>query len=780
MSGLRDDVLGGTREAPPPLEGEPVWQARLAVPAPLGQAFSYLVPADLRAQVQRGARVLCELGKRQVLGVVLDVAERVPDIPIERMKPIVAVVDAEPVLSEELLSFVQELARYYVAPIGGAIELSLPAVERTRAELLRATQTALDKVPAKVVGRWVQFAMLSAQRPIGAVPRGKAQALLDALVHGALPTAELEKRVPGARPALKRLLELGFVALEKREPPPATERGTVDEVTPDVPPELNSEQACAVDAIVGKLEVGERAQFLLEGVTASGKTEIYLRAAKRAIALGKSAIVLVPEIALTPQLVARFRARLGDQIAVMHSALSDTERHRMWRGLRSGELRIAVGARSALFAPVTRLGLICVDEEHDGSFKQEEGVRYHARDMALLRAHRAGAVCVLGSATPSLASVALVREGRLLHLRLPARARASAVLPRVEVIDLRRVGPGIANERLLSLPLVRALEDVLRDKQQAILFLNRRGFAPSVVCESCGHIAQCPHCSVSLTLHRARERGHASPPRGGMVCHYCDYTTRVPERCEKCSGAELGEEGAGTERIESLLAQHFPEARIARLDRDVAAGIKSEKVLRRMREGAIDILVGTQMVTKGHDLPNVTLVGVLNADAALSMPDFRAAERSFHLLVQVAGRAGRGDIEGKVLIQTRSPEHPAVAFAASHDVQGFVEQEMALRQELNYPPFSRLALIRVDAIEERLAQAAAERLARLARKEGQGADVLGPAPAPLLRLRNRYRYRFLVRSNDRAALRTALLAVARAPSDRKVRVAIDVDPVNML
>jgi primosomal protein N' (replication factor Y) len=748
----------------------PVWQARLAVPAPLGQAFSYLVPPELRGRVQRGARVLCELGRRKVLGVVLDVAERVPDIPVERMKPIVAVVDAEPVLPEELLSFLQELARYYVAPIGGAIELSLPAVERTAAELLKATQGKLGKVPAKVVGRWVQFVGLAAQRPLAAVPRGKAQQVLDALGDGDLPVAELEKRVPGARAALKRLAELGFVTLEKREPPADLLLGAP--VTPDVPPELNVEQAAAVSAIEQKLEAGERAQFLLEGVTASGKTEVYLRAAKRALALGKSAIVLVPEIALTPQLVGRFRARLGDQIAVMHSALSDSERQRMWRGLRQGELRIAVGARSALFAPVSQLGLICVDEEHDGSFKQEEGVRYHARDMALLRAHRAGAVCVLGSATPSLASVALVREGRLLHLRLPSRARTASILPSVEVVDIRRVGSGIAGEKLLSLPLVRALEDVLRDKRQAILFLNRRGFAPSLICESCGHIAECPHCSVSLTLHRAR--------RSEMVCHYCDYTTRVPDRCQKCNAAELGEEGAGTERIESLLSERFPQARIARLDRDVAAGIKSEKVLTRMRDGEIDILVGTQMVTKGHDLPNVTLVGVLNADAALSMPDFRAAERSFHLLVQVAGRAGRGDVKGKVLIQTRTPDHPAVAFAASHDVTGFIEQEMLLRQELNYPPFSRLALVRVDAVQEAHAQGAAERLARLARKEGQGAEVLGPAPAPLLRLRNRYRYRFLVRSNDRAALRAALLAVARAPSDRQVRVAIDVDPVNML
>ncbi len=749
---------------------EPVWQARVAVPAPLGQAFSYLVPPELRARARRGARVLCELGRRKVLGVVLDVGERVPDFDVARMKPLVAVVDAEPVLPEELLGFIQELARYYVAPIGGAIELSLPAVERSAAELLKASQGQLGKVPAKVVGRWVQYATLKAPLLERPPARGKARELLELLAGGSKPVAELERAVPGARAALKRMVADDVVELDKREPP--EDPLFAFPVQPDVPPQLNPEQAAAVDAIALRLERGERAQFLLEGVTASGKTEVYLRAAKRALELGKSAIVLVPEIALTPQLVARFRARLGDQIAVMHSALGDQERHRMWQGLRSGTLRIAVGARSALFAPVSGLGLICVDEEHDGSFKQEEGVRYHARDMALLRAHRAGAVCVLGSATPSLASVALVREGRLLHLRLPARARATSVLPSVEVVDIRRVGSGVAGEKLLSLPLVRALERVLADKKQAILFLNRRGFAPSLVCDACGHIAECPHCSVSLTLHRAR--------REQLVCHYCDYVSAVPERCQKCNASELGEEGAGTERIESLLATRFPEARIARLDRDVAAGIKSEKILARMRDGELDILVGTQMVTKGHDLPNVTLVGVLNADAALSMPDFRAAERSFHLLVQVAGRAGRGEHAGRVLIQTRSPDHPAIAFAVAHDVSGFVEQEMALRQELGYPPFSRLALVRVDAVDEARARGAAEHLARLARSEAQGAEILGPAPAPLVRLRNRYRYRFLVRSKERAPLRAALLAVARAPADRQVRVAIDVDPVNML
>jgi primosomal protein N' (replication factor Y) len=471
--------------------------------------------------------------------------------------------------------------------------------------------------------------------------------------------------------------------------------------------------------------------------------------------------------------VSRFRARLGDGIAVLHSGLSERDRYAMWQRIHSAEVKIVVGARSALFAPLQQLGLICVDEEHDASFKQEEGVRYHARDMALLRAHRAGAVCVLGSATPSVTSVQLARGGRLEHLTLPARARAASRLPDVEIVDLRRTGPGPGCERLLSVPLFRALEETLRKGEQSILFLNRRGFSPSLLCEACGKIVECPSCSVALTLHRARAER--------LVCHYCDHAEQLPEACPNCGEASLVEEGSGTERIESVVGAAFPNARVARLDRDVAAGAKSARVLDRMRRGEIDVLVGTQMVTKGHDLPEVTLVGVLNADAALSLPDFRAAERTFQLIVQVAGRAGRGDARGRVLIQTRQPEHPAIRLAATHDVKAFLEHELIERHELRYPPFARLALVRLDAVEESRVRAEAERLARVARAvEAEGVEVLGPAPAPLARLRGRYRYRFLLRAGDRTRLRLVLLGVARAPVDRRVRLAIDVDPVSML
>ena len=740
--------------------------ARVAVPVPLGQAFSYSVGPELAERVRRGARVLCPFGRRRVLGVVLDVGDREPDVPLEKLKALTAVVDPEPVLPEELLGFLQEVARYYLCPVGEVIQLALPAVERSAAENLSLEEA----LPGKVVGRLVQTVKATGLEPTEKL-RGRAPELIAYLREAGPQTlAELGERFSSARSLVARLEKLGLVEVTRVEVSVDPYREPVER---DQPPELTPAQSAAVEAITGCLDRRDPRSFLLDGVTASGKTEVYLRAVQRSLELGRGAIVLVPEIALTPQLVARFRARLGERIAVLHSAQSDRDRHAMWRSLRSGAVRVAVGARSALFAPVQDLGLVCIDEEHDGSFKQEDGVRYHARDMALLRAHRAGAVCVLGSATPSLASVSLVQQGKLEELRLPARARSTSALPEVEIVDLRRVGPGPGGEKLLSVALYRELERALAARQQSILFLNRRGFSPSLICEECGTIAECPNCSVALTLHRA----------GGerAVCHYCDFSRSVRQGCAECKNERLIEEGSGTERIESMLGAEFPSARIARLDRDVAAGAKSEKVLERVRRGDVDILVGTQMVTKGHDLPNVTLVGVLNADAALSMPDFRAAERSFHLLVQVAGRAGRAELPGRVLIQTRQPEHPAIVFAQQHDVRGFIRAELKAREELGYPPFSRLALVRFDAVDEARARDEAERLARIALRASEpGVEILGPAPAPIARLRSRFRFRFLLRARERGPLRKTLLSVLRASVNRHVRMAIDVDPMNML
>lgn len=745
--------------------------ARVAVPVPLGQAFSYRVPRDLAGEVLRGVRVLVEFGRRKVLGVVIDVGEGEPDFEAAKLKSIAGVVGPEPIVEKELLDFLLELARYYLAPVGEVIRLALPAVERSSVEQLKQAGL-LEAVDVRTVGRLVQYVerVEGVAAPEGL--RGQAQAIFERLSLGAsLRLGELETDFKSARTAVKRLAKLGLVRIERREQQ-SDFTLQYDEQAASARPTLNEAQARAVTAIVDATHAGDRVAFLLDGVTASGKTEVYLHAAEACLEQGQGVIVLVPEIALTPQLAARFRSRLGDEVAVLHSALGDKERLSMWRKLRSGEFKVAVGARSALFAPVRELRLICVDEEHDGSFKQEEGVRYDARDMALLRAHRAGAVAVLGSATPSLKSEVAVKQGKMQRLKLPARAHAKAVMPRIEVVDLRRVGPGPSGDRLLSLPLHRALERCLEAKEQAILFLNRRGFAPSIVCESCGEVLECQNCSVALTLHRSRG--------AELKCHYCDHVALPPNRCPRCGAGQLAEEGAGTERIQTLLAEAFPEARVARLDRDVAPGAKSERILSKMRRGEIDILVGTQMVTKGHDLPDVTLVGVLNADAALSLPDFRASERCFQLLVQVAGRAGRSERPGTVIIQTRRPEHPAVLHAVRHDVGAFTQSEIKERRELGYPPFSRIALVRFDAVVPGDARREAQRLAALARAASEGVQVLGPAEAPLARLRNRYRYRFMLRASERPPLRAALLAVLRSKVHHKVRMSVDVDPVNML
>ncbi len=747
--------------------------ATVAVPVPLGRPFSYSVPAELSARVSPGVRVLCEFGRRKVLAVVLSASDEPPaDVPLDKVKPLLAVLDDEPALPLELLRFLEELATYYLAPVGEVLRLALPQVERQAVERAGAQQL-FEETKAAAVGRMVQVAVREPEVELGdARLRGQAAQVFEALdAAKERPLSELEKEFGNARAAVKRLEALGLVRVERRarEVDPFFDQP----VPRDEPKPLNEHQQAAVGAIVEELQSGEAGSFLLDGVTGSGKTEVYLQIVAECLSLEGGVIVLVPEIALTPQLVARFRARFGDEIAVLHSALSDGERTQMWRSLRQGNVRIAIGARSALFAPVSDLRLICVDEEHDNSFKQEEGVRYHARDMAMLRAHRAGALCVLGSATPSLASEALVAKQRMRRLRLPNRAVTGAALPEVTVVNLRNTGPGPSGHRLLSLPLHRELEAVLDQGKQAILFLNRRGFAPSLICEACGSVVQCPNCSVALTLHRSHG--------GRLRCHYCDYSCPSVERCAQCSARRFSQEGVGTERMEHVLAETFPGARVARLDRDVAAGLASEKILDRMRAGEIDILIGTQMVTKGHDLPNVALVGVLNADAALSLPDYQASERTFSLLVQVAGRAGRSGSSGKVVIQTRNPEHPSIRFAQRHDSRAFIEHELDERKEAHYPPFHRMIMVRLDALNATIAEREAARLAQLARQViGAEGDVLGPSPAPIEKVKNRYRFRCILRSKARAPLYRAAHAIREANVDRRVRLVIDVDPVSML
>ena len=745
--------------------------ADVALPVPLPRTFTYAVPGELAARVLPGSRVVCSFGARRLIGVVLGVREGEPP---PRTKAIARVVDPEPAIPEDLLAFLRDLAGYYLAPIGEVVRLALPPVERSTAREL--SEPTLFSDATGVGARSVQWVVPTSRVETAGTLHGQAAAVLAHLrATGTEPIARLERRWGNARSAVKKLAELGLVTMDAR--PSASDPFFAEPALRDIPHDATPAQTAAIDAIVARLGEAQPSTLLLHGVTGSGKTEVYLRAIAAARSNGRGAIVLVPEIALTPQLVARFRARFGDNVAVLHSGLTPRERHAMWWQLRTGATDVAIGARSALFAPVRVLGLIVVDEEHDSSFKQEEGVRYHERDMAILRAHRVGGVCLLGSATPSLESEQLVRKGRAAKLSLPDRPRAQP-LPRVELVDLRRMGSSAIGDKRISMPLYRAIEGTLAAREQAILFLNRRGFAPSVRCEACGRVASCSDCSVALTFHK----------RGGEVvrCHYCDFQAPLAARCAACGAEALVLEGTGTEKLEETLAAAFPQARVARLDRDVASGRKVEKLLAKMRAREIDILVGTQMVTKGHDLPNVTLVGVVNADAALSIPDFRASERAFQLLVQVAGRAGRGDREGKVIVQTWDPENPAIALAARHDVGGFLDRELADRRELGYPPFTRAALVRVDAPVEDEAREACVRLARVAlESEGvRGGHVLvqGPAPAPIARIRNRWRFRLMLRAADRARLRGVLGLVdeARASLPRTVRAAIDVDPVQLL
>jgi primosomal protein N' (replication factor Y) (superfamily II helicase) len=743
----------------------------VALPVPLARAFTYCVPGPLAAQAVAGARVICSFAGRRMVGVVLAVREGEPP---KGAKPIARVVDEPPAVPEDSLAFLRDLAAYYFAPIGEAVRLALPPLERETAREL-AEPSLFDR--SRGVGpRTIQWVTATARVEDPGTLRGQAAAVLAHVrATGASPTAKLESRWGNARAAVKKLAGLGLVEVEERAAPedPFFSQPAVR----DSPHEATAAQTAAIGEIGGALREARAVTFLLHGVTGSGKTEVYLQAIAAARERGLGSIVLVPEIALTPQLVARFRARFGDDVAVLHSGLTPRERLVMWRRLRAGEVDVAVGARSALFAPVRRLGLIVVDEEHDPSFKQEEGVRYHARDMAILRAHRAGGVCVLGSATPSLETELLTRTGRAIKLRLPERAR-SQPMPRVELIDLRRTGPGPTGDKRISMPLFRAIEGALEAREQVILFLNRRGFAPGVRCQACGYVAVCDACSVALTFHK----------RGGAVvrCHYCDYEAPLGVRCTKCHAEALELEGVGTEKLEETLSAAFPMARVARLDRDVASGRSVETIMAKVRAREVDILVGTQMVTKGHDLPSVTVVGVINADAALSIPDFRASERAFQLLVQVAGRAGRGDIPGRVLVQTWDPEHPAVALAARHDVDTFLERELADRRELGYPPLTRCALVRVDALDESEARAACVRLAAVARQcEATIAGevlVQGPAPAPVARVRSRWRFRVMLRAAARPPLRTVLAAIeeARGSLARGVRAAIDVDPVQLL
>jgi primosomal protein N' (replication factor Y) len=747
----------------------------VAVQAPLRQTYTYRLPRRFLGKVVPGSRVAVPFGRRKLAAFVLNTTEQIPEG--KAMRDIAGLLDPWPVFSQELLSFLVEAADYYLYPIGEVLRAAAPALPTEALKALR--QEGFLEKGETLPGKRIATRRLLMVRPgpnfeqqLGV---GKNQRRMLALLEERteLSLDELRRHLKNPRDTIRSLEKKGAVVTFEREAP--SDPFFSAAVPADVPPRLNPAQEQAVAAILDN-KPGKASAFLLYGVTGSGKTEVYLRVIAEMRARGFGALVLVPEIALTPQLVSRFRARFGDAIAVLHSGLSVRERNHAWQSLRQGAVDLAVGARSALFAPIRNLGVVIVDEEHDTSFKQEEGFRYNARDMALLRAHRANAVSILGSATPSMESFYRAQQGRLRLLQLPERATAQS-LPSVEIVDLARHRQGPSQNRLLTEPMQRALESCLQARGQAILFLNRRGFSPAVRCASCGELLQCPACNVTLVEHQ-RE--------GVLRCHYCDFNTPLSGKCTYCHEAFLESLGTGTERLERVLTEIFPDVRVARLDRDTAAGEGVENVLDRLRRREVDILVGTQMVTKGHDIPGVILVGVMLADQSLAFPDFRASERTFQLLAQVAGRAGRGEQRGRVLIQSYQPTHPAIQSARTHNFMSFYREELRARREVGFPPFSRLVALRVDAGSETEARRTAVELTRIAKRhravrEGR-VTLLGPAPAPLTRLRGRYRFRLMLRSADRAALRNVTEAIAER-IDRgtaPARVILDVDPVSML
>ena len=748
----------------------------VALPLPLFQTFTYAVEEGLANPVVVGSRVVVPLRNGKEIGVCVGVMDL---SPLKRKpKAVLESPDAEPAVSASLLELCKWMADYYIVPLGVVLRTVLPA----------ALTGAEDPRPARKTRRVVRLGadIPSLLQRDKSFARAKAQRTVFELVESLGGNTSLENltaQLDFSPSVLKSLEKRGLIIIEEEEVErdPFSSRGGIS-ATRLVP---TPAQVHAIDtmASAGKGEV-----FLLHGITGSGKTLVYIELLRKIVdERGQTAIVLVPEIALTPQTVDRFRAAFGDRIAVLHSALSEGERYDAWLALKRGDKRIVVGARSAVFAPLENLGAIIVDEEHESSYKQGETPRYHAREVAIVRAKNEGAVTVLGSATPSLESWANASSGKYTLLVLPDRVGGGR-LPSVEVIDLRRVPTdynamaqgGVDYGAVIREPLHDAIVETMNRREQSILLLNRRGYSSFIQCIDCGAVATCPNCSITLTHHRNPER---------LICHYCLHKEDPRPDCVRCGGRYLRQRGLGTQQVERLLSERFPAARIARMDVDTTSGKWAHtRILDRVAAGEVDILLGTQMIAKGLDFPNVTLVGVVDADVGINFPDFRASERCFQLLSQVSGRAGRGAKGGRVLIQTRLPEHHAVRYAVSHDYVSFVREEMAGRVDPPYPPNVRIANIVFSGLVEdstaKLAIHAGEWLRELiATRAGDEVIVVGPAPCPIERIKNRWRWHILLKSAHPGELtRVSRYFMERfeVPTTAQLRVTLDRDPVALL
>ncbi len=733
--------------------------ARVVVGLRFEGRFDYLIPESMESAVRPGCRVVVPFGHREMTGYVIAVS---PDSDFKgKHKALLRVLDDRPTFSPQMLGFLEWAAGYYHVPVGRMLDRSIPRELKT---------SSGETFEPEKTRRMIQRTATAVPEDLKITP--VVARLFEALAAGPVSWTELRRVTRANKAHLDRLLAAGLVE-EFRERLFREVAGEEGLGLGSVDLRLTSEQQAAMDRIGPRVGEGY-APFLLHGVTGSGKTEIYLRLAALALDRGRTALVLVPEIALTPQLMATFQARFGDAVAVLHSALSPGQRYDQWCLIAEGKRAIVLGARSAIFAPMPNLGLLVVDEEHEPSFKQEQEPYYNARDLALVRGREAGASVVLGSATPSLESYHNVRLGKLTLVSLRRRATPRP-LPDMDLIDLRR-RKTIDSNGIFSDVLAERIEENHAAGGQTILFLNRRGYAPFLLCQNCGYVPPCPDCAVSLTYHEH--------PWKRLTCHYCDYSAQVPETCPSCGGGALERVGYGLQRAAESIGELFPNLSYEMVDARTGQRRLME-VLQRFKRGRLDILLGTQILAKGHDFPGVSLVGVLLADQALGFPDIRGSERTFQLLTQVAGRAGRGERTGRVAVQTYMPQHPSLIRAQAHDFEGFAEEELRLRRLRGWPPYTALALVRLTGKDDEIVEEVSRRLAGALEHAAKplGVEVMGPTPAPIARIRTRLRIQILLRAPGRGPLQRLVaeaLPIISRLVPRKVRADVDVDPIDMM
>ena len=750
---------------------------RVVLPVPVDEAFDYIIPEPLLDSIVRGGRVRVSFGRRDLIGFVTERVEGSP-LPASKLKPILEVVDAEPLVDEGMMQLTRWMADYYACAWGEALEAVIPAVIRRNKAIRTVGVLRMGRPKAELLAEAKDLEERAGDKENS--PLSKRAKVLRTIVdfeEEDFRPAVLAEKLGYSESPIRTLLKTGWLKIEII---PLEDSVDATWYAPGhAPGELNIEQERALIPVREAIERDEYKTFLLFGVTGSGKTEVYIHALMQAVEAGKSGIVLVPEISLTPQTVKRFSERLQMKtgVAVLHSAMTDKERRHQWKRIAAGEARVVIGPRSAVFAPVKDLGVIVVDEEHEPSYKQDNTPRYHARDVAVMRAHKQSAVCILGSATPSLESAFNALHGRYQTIKLKERV-AGRPMAKAIVIDMAEECRAQKRFVQISNTLVKCTRDSLKAGHQAVMFLNRRGYNTFFQCDTCREAMICPNCSVPMSLHRSLNK---------LVCHYCYETALRPSICPYCKAGAMNPRGFGTEKLEEEIERYFPDARVGRMDSDVMKKREDyEDMLDRFREHEIDILVGTQMIAKGLDFPNVTVVGVIHADLNLYLADFRAQERTFQLLTQVAGRAGRGDAPGLVLVQTFTPDHPCIQSAQAQDFDDFLEYELRQRKVAKYPPYVRLLNITIEGRDKKKAL----ETGRMLRKElddlhqlepGRIMDVLGPAEAPFTMIRGRHRFQLLVKVRDYASMAVVSERMRKhVKNTENLRVIMDVDPYSML